>query len=186
MRTYGLHLMVTLTFPGSGVHDYDESLRYVQDFIHDHGEVIHLGGTYVVVPELHPGGHGWHWHVLVCRRFTKAELHRARAEWTAFLGRRGMPPSGGAVWVRVNLKDWGTAKAAAGYAAKYVGKTFEEGHVGKHRRRFLASLGALVEPSRVGADTLEQVEEIAASVPGGQCHISEAEDGRPPILWAAW
>ena len=76
--------MVTLTFPAEGVHDYDRSLRYLQDFLHDHGELLRLGGHYLAVPELHPGGHGWHWHVLVGRRFAKVELADLRQGWTDF------------------------------------------------------------------------------------------------------
>ncbi|MEI7814973.1 MAG: hypothetical protein WCJ13_09290, partial [Coriobacteriia bacterium] len=186
VRYYGLTLMVTLTFPGVGVHDYNESLRLVQNFIHDHGELLHLGGHYVAVPELHPSGHGWHWHVLVRRRFTRNELRAVREGWTAYLGRRGMHPSGGAKSVRVNLKDWQTGAVAAGYASKYVGKTFEQAHLGKNRRRFLASQGAVVEAMRATAESLEQVQEIARSVPGGAVKWVEGEGGRPPMVWAGW
>jgi len=66
-RYYGLSVMVTLAFPSEGVHDYNRALRLVQDFIHDHGSVLHLNGKWLAVPELHPGGHGWHWHILVAQ-----------------------------------------------------------------------------------------------------------------------
>lgn len=186
VRFFGLSLMVTLTFPGDGVHDYDLALRLVQDFIHDHGECIHLGGHYVAVPELHPRGHGWHWHVLVCRRLTKSELHALRAGWTSFLGRRGMEPSGGARWVRIDLKDWGSAGAAAGYASKYVGKTMEDGRLGKHRRRFLASQGAEVEIKRESAASLVEVQVALEALPGCVVRCIESDGGRPPIVWGCW
>lgn len=186
VRYYGLTLMVTLTFPGEGIHEYDRALHLLQAFVHDHGEVLHLGGHYVAVPELHPGGHGWHWHVLVHRRLSSGELAMLRSEWTAFLGRRSMHPSGGAEWVRLDLKDWREAGAAAGYASKYVGKAFDEGQIGKHRRRFLASLGALVEVERASARSLAEVVQVVRSVPCGMLREIEGEDGRPPMVWAAW
>lgn len=186
VRYFGLRFMVTLTFPGEGVHDYDRSLRMLQDFIHDHGLTLHLGGHYVAVPELHPRGHGWHWHVLVHRRFTKGELAALWQGWTAFLGRRGMRASGGARYARVDVKDWGRAAAAAGYAAKYVGKALEDGKLGKNRRRFLASHGAVVEAQRASAKSLHEVRTIAETVPGGVVNILDSDGGRPAILWACW
>ena len=168
------------------MHEYDHALRLVQDFIHDHASIVRFGGHYVAVPELHPGGHGWHWHVLVRRRFSQAELQALRDGWTAFLGRRGMEPSGGARYVRVDLKDWGSASRAAGYAAKYIGKSFENGNLGKNRRRFLASHGAVVGAQRASAESLAEVEAVAESVPGGFVKMVEGEEGRPPIVWACW
>lgn len=186
VRYFGLRYMVTLTFPGVGVHEYDRALRLLQDFVHDHGQIVHLGGHYLSVPELHPGGHGWHWHVLVHRRFSKVELQALREGWTAFLGRRGMEPSGGAHWARVDVKAWGSAVRAATYAAKYVGKDLGVGRIGKNRRRFLASQGAVVESQRAWADSLDEVRAVAESVPGAYLTVTEAEDGRPPIVWACW
>lgn len=186
VRYFALRFMVTLTFPGEGVHDYDRALRLLQDFMHDHGERIHLGGRYLAVPELHPGGHGWHWHVLVSRRFAKPELSALWEGWTAFLGRRGMQPSGGARYARIDVKDWGRASSAASYAAKYVGKSLEDGCLGKNRRRFLVSLGAKVQSISASAESLDEVEEVAQSVPGAYVRHIEGEDGRPPIVWACW
>ena len=186
VRYYGLRYMVTLTFPGDGVHEYNRALRLLQDFIHDHGATLRLGGHYVCVPELHPGGHGWHWHALVCRRFSKAELRALWEGWTAFLTRRGMAPSGGAQFVRVDVKDWGSAAAASGYATKYVSKAFEDGGLRKNRRRFLASQGAVVEAQRATAESLDEVEAVACAVPGAFVRRLEGEGGRPPIVWAIW
>lgn len=187
VRFYGLAHMVTLTFPGDGVRDYDCALRLFQNFMHDHGELVRLDGHYVAVPELHPRGHGWHWHILVYRRFSRSELRCLRVGWTEYLRRKGMPPSGGANYVRVHLKNHGNTSAAAGYAAKYVGKTFEGTQVGKGRRRFFASQGAVVNRIPFNADSLEQVADMARRVAHGAVVIeSPAEDGRPPIVWASW
>ena len=187
VRYYDLTHMVTLTFPGDGVHEYDRALRYLQDFIHDHGELVRLDGKYVAVPELHPGGHGWHWHVLVCRRFTRRELGALRQGWTDFLGRRAIVPSGGAGFVRIDVKPWGSAARAAGYASKYVGKTFESASVGKGRRRFLAPLGAEVEKQAFVAESVHEVAEAVREVaPSAYLIEVDAEQGRPPIVYAAW
>lgn len=187
VRSHGLDHMVTLTFPGDGVHEYDDALRLLQHFMHDHGELVRLGGHYLAVPELHPNGHGWHWHLLVGRRFTKPELHALRAGWTAYLSRKGMEPTGGAEWVRINVKAWGTSSDAAAYAAKYVGKTFEGSAVGKGRRRYLVSLGATVERVPFNADSLRHVTEaVQAAAPDAFVLELEADEGRPAIVWATW
>ncbi len=187
VRYFGLTHMVTLTFPGAGVHDYNRALRLLQDFVHDHGTRLHLGGHYLAVPELHPGGHGWHWHVLVHRRFSNSELAALRHGWTDYLGRKDMGPSGGARFVRIDVKRWGSPSAAAGYAAKYVGKTFEGASIGKGRRRFLVSLGAEIEAKRFVAESVEEVAAVVREeVPGAHVIEVPTEDGRPPIVWAGW
>jgi hypothetical protein len=187
VRYYSLTYMVTLTFASEGVHDYNRALRLLQDFIHDHGELLRFGGHYVAVPELHPSGHGWHWHVLVHRRFSKTELEALRCGWTDYLSRKDMGPSGGARFVRIDVKRWGSAAAASGYAAKYVGKTFEGAAIGKGRRRFLISLGAEVEAQRFIAGSVEDVAAVVREeVPGAHVIEVPAEDGRPPIVWAGW
>jgi len=187
VRYYNLTYMVTLTFPGEGVHDYDQALRYLQDFVHDHGGLLRLGGHYIAVPELHPSGHGWHWHVLVCRRFTPSELAALRLGWTHFLGRRGMEPSGGARFVRIDVKAWGSACRAAGYASKYAAKTFEQASIGKGRRRFLSSQGAVVDKREFVAASVREVSlAVREEVPSAHVIEVEAEAGRPPIVWAGW
>lgn len=82
--------MVTLTFPGVGVHNYDLALKLLQDFIHDHGDAPHWGKEWLAVPELHPGGHGLHWHVLAAA-VHEAGIGEPGVGWTEFLRRRGMP-----------------------------------------------------------------------------------------------
>jgi hypothetical protein len=124
-RYYELRVMVTLMFPGEGVHDYDQALLYVQKFINDRGSALHLGGVYVAVPELQPKGHGWHLHVLIHRRFTLKEKEWLDWQWTLLLKRKGMKVSGCAKFARINLKDFKNARSGAAYASKYINKTFE-------------------------------------------------------------
>ena len=186
VRTYQLSYMVTLTFPGDGVREYDRALRLLQDFLHDHGNIVHRGGFWLGVPELHPGGHGWHWHVLVPSRFSRNELAALWDGWTAYLGRRGMQPSGGARRVRIDVKSWGTACHAARYAAKYVGKTFEKGGVGRNRRRFLSAQGGRVDTMRCGIGSLNTLVDVLS--PYESVHVIRSDDtnGGPPIAWAGW
>lgn len=188
-RQYGMRYMVTLTFPGEGVHDYDRALRLVQDFIHDHGELLYRDRrVWLAVPELHPGGHGWHWHILVPRRYSKAALLALRVGWTEFLRRRDMPPSGGAIYTRIDVKDWREPRRAAGYAAKYVGKMFESDSREKGRKRYLRPRGLDVQVQHGGAASLDEVraamEQLCAET---VFESGDAEDWHgPPMVWASW
>jgi len=187
-RQYGLDHMVTLTFPGEGVKAYDRALRLLQDFIHDHGAVLHLEGAWLAVPELHPGGHGWHWHVLMSRRFKKPELLALRVGWTEFLRRRGMVPSGGAEYARIDVKAWKDAARAAAYAAKYAGKGFEGDDRQKGRKRYLIPRGLDVPVLRGGANSLDEVRAVIRQIDTDTVfESSEAEDWRgPPMAWSSW
>lgn len=187
-RSYGLRYMVTLTFPGAGVHDYDRALQLVQDFIHDHGEALHCGREWLAVPERHPGGHGWHWHVLVPERFTKPGLKALRTGWTEFLRRRGMPPSGGARFVRIDVKRFGDAERAAMYAAKYVGKAFESGEREKGRKRYLRPTRLAVEVGQGSAGSLAEVRDAINEI-GARTSFSSSDAKEwqgPPMVWATW
>lgn len=180
--------MVTLTFPAAGVHDYDEALRYVQNFMHDHGHLVRRKGEYVAVPELHPNGHRWHWHVLVSKRFTKAELKALREGWTKYLERKGLTPSGGAHYVRVNLKEFKSPVHASAYAVKYIGKSFGRLDNMKYRKRYLASKGIKIETIEGKANDLAEVLEFAKYIDGA--YVYESSDNSewqgPPLVWVNW
>lgn len=150
-----LNVMVTLSFPGEGVHVYQESYRLISEFMHDHGELVDRGGAYVAVAEWHPGGHGSHWHVLVRRgRFSGPELRALREGWTSYLKGQGYVPSGGATWIRTHVKVYKSARTAANYAGKYLTKSIGEG-LEAGRQRYLRSEGMIIpEPVRVFARSL--------------------------------
>jgi hypothetical protein len=114
--------MVTFTFPGEGVHEYDKAFGLMARFIHRYRGVLGLN-CYLVVAEEHPGGHGWHFHMLIPFRPNVGWINRCRVLWTEFLKRRGMPPSGGARYTRIDVKEFDGPASAARYAAKYVTKT---------------------------------------------------------------
>lgn len=188
-RQYGLRYMVTLTFPGQGVHDYNRALRLVQDFIHDHGELVHRDRReWLAVPELHPGGHGWHWHILVPCRFSKEELLALRVGWTECLRRRGMPPSGGATYTRIDVKDWRDSRRAANYAAKYVGKAFDDDAREKGRKRYLRPRGLDVPVQRGAAASLDEVRAAVEILGAGAVFESSTDEDwqGPAMVWASW
>lgn len=137
-RYYGLRYMWSFTFPGEGVHDYGVAAGLFAEWMRKHGERW-FRGDYLTVLEWHPGGHGWHVHVLSSRRPPLVWLVRVRLSWTRFLMRRGMSPSGGARVIRVHVKDFGSGLAAGKYAGKYVAKDFDRVPAG--RRRFRCGYG---------------------------------------------
>lgn len=130
-RNAGLVKMWTLTFPGQGIHDYDVAAQLFSRWMNDYGNVF-FRGYYVAVPELHPGGHGWHWHILT-RKYISVE--KVRRSWTNFLIRRGYEPTGGAKYVRIHVKRMGSSRRAASYIAKYVSKSIGVG-IPKGRKRY--------------------------------------------------
>lgn len=133
-RVNRLRYMYTLTFAGAGVHDYLEACAHLEAFIHRGGGGALFHGLYLAVPELHPGGHGWHWHVLTGHRVWVTDLRKA---WTDFMRSRGMEPSGGSKYLQVEATGCESGQAAGLYAAKYISKTFADGTVpaGSHRYR---------------------------------------------------
>jgi hypothetical protein len=85
------------------------------------------------------------------------------------------------------VKAWGSAARAAGYASKHAGKTFEQALIGKGRRRFLSSQGAVVDKQKfVAASVAEVGEVVRQEVPSAHVIEVDAEEGRPPIVWAGW
>lgn len=187
-RYYGLHVMVTLTFPSEGIQDYDTALYCVQKFINDHGECLHLGGVYVAVPELHPSGHGWHWHVLIERTLTKEELNNLRWQWTLFLERKGIYLSSGAKFARINVKAFANAQNGAAYASKYIGKSFESDTREINRKRYLASKRAMVPIKHGNAFSLDEVRSFLFKIEGTFVYDSSNSDdwSGPDTLWACW
>jgi len=56
--------MLTLTHKNP-VHDYEESLKHVKAFKRNYKRIIGYIPKALYVAELHPKGHGWHWHVIL-------------------------------------------------------------------------------------------------------------------------
>jgi|SRR5579859_6629016 len=141
--------MVTLTFPGEGVHDYDQAAKLVAEFVERHHGLAESGGGFTIVLELHPGGHGWHAHISMRGWTDVVSPVGVRARWTGFLQRRGFPCSQQKqVRVQVQYFGLGGASKLSNYMAKYLGKTFESAAVPPGRHRY-----------RVGRDTPRPVRE---------------------------
>lgn len=180
--------MVTLTFPGEGIHDYDTALKCMQRFINDHGQYLHLSGVYVAVPELHPNGHGWHWHVLVQRIFIKEELNNLRWQWTLFLERKVIYLSGDAKFARINVKAFIDVASGAAYASKYIRKSFDGDQRQINRKRYLASKRAKVPIKKGKAWNMEEIKEYLLLFDDAFLfESSRTEDWLGPnVLWASW
>jgi hypothetical protein len=131
--------MWTPTFPGEGVHDYDQAQKAVSGFIRDTaGGRFIRGRGYIAVPELHPSGHGWHWHVLVGGpRCPKGQLRGLQKDWTRYLWEHARPDGWDGGPVRHHWKRFHSSRVVSRYAAKYVSKSFESGDVGPGRHRYL-------------------------------------------------
>lgn len=100
--------LVTLTYRGSGQHDRRVVVADVQAFVKRlRRRTPNL--RYVWVLELHPGGHGWHVHMLVNRYVSKGLL--AEVWGHGFVDARMIRGAGPQA-----------AKNAGRYAAKYVAK----------------------------------------------------------------
>ena len=98
-----------------------------------------------------------------------------------------MEPSGGAEYTRIDVKEWPGSSQAANYAAKYAGKTFEEGQIGQGRRRFLAPQGGIVPVEQYAARSLDQVRLVVECIEGARVFESGGEgEGKPSMLWAGW
>jgi hypothetical protein len=151
--------MATFTFPGDGVQEYDRAYKLFAEWLHKFGRTWF--GVYLAVGELHPDGHGWHWHLLhpVDRRLNKEELYAMRQSWTDFVGRRGLTPGEGASVVRVRLDYMKSARVAGRYAGKYVSKGFgEAGGVAAGRQRYLRS-NDLAPPPQEDAGYCDSLDE---------------------------
>jgi hypothetical protein len=147
-RYEDLRYMWTPTFPGGGVHDYQTAYELLARFLHDHGDLVHHGGPYIAVPELHPGGHGWHFHVLLRTGMHRGALCELQRGWTLFLSRRGLHALSPSGLVRHHIKRFASARLAGRYAGKYVSKAMGNG-LENGRQRYLRSEGLTIpEPLR--------------------------------------
>jgi len=178
--------MWTFTFPGGGQSDYAASYRLLSGWMNRRGG-RYFAGAYVAVPELHPGGHGWHWHVLVNRR---AKFAHVQLSWSAWLARAGAGRVNGGL-VRLHVKDWGSSASAAAYASKYVSKSAEAIALGRHR--YLLGQGVeLVQPEYtllIGWNCLDAIREVLGMLPE-KARIWLSDDalewGGPPVAKVEW
>lgn len=114
--------LVTLTF-AKAVHDRDEAWHAFNIMTIRFKKVFGVPLNYIAVPELHPGGHGIHFHLVINNDWF---------EYSKFINdvwRMG--------WVKISDKfqvyDNATASNLASYLVKYIGKDMALNEIAKKR-----------------------------------------------------
>jgi hypothetical protein len=177
----GLNRLGTLTYAGEGCHD-PRALRS------DIGRCFRairrgLGGEpfpYLWVPELHPGGHGWHSHFAVGQ----------------FIRRRLIESAWGRGFVHIkligDLPVGTTPREEARVAARYLSKYLEKGFSGGGGlNRYDVAQGFQPAVERIVGPTVEAVIEAASDRMGGRPDVVFRPDqhegfGGPPSVWMSW
>ncbi len=129
---HNLTRLITLTYDGTGQHDRQTCVGDVQRFVKRlRRRVAHL--RYVWVLEEHPGGHGWHVHMLIDRFVSKSLI--ADTWGNGFVDARMIKGNGRQA-----------SKSAGRYAAKYVSKDAQTSQGGKaNTQRYGRSEGLEIE-----------------------------------------
>lgn len=240
IRQHGLDELWVFGFGGEGCRDYGQLMRLVTGFMRDvapsyfkpaqaparavvRSRLGALGGPdptsdgeggaswpWVMVPEPHPGGHGWHWNLATrgTMDWTMAKRNALKIAWTRYVVRHAPEygPPGGTRLLRVS---WPTrnqrrsAKGLAKYLAKYLAKSFEEGGVPVGRHRFTRSQGVRDEVESyqvarhiIGSDLTTVYDFLGAMGvrPSRIYWLGESDDPRlpstewsgPPMVVAEW
>jgi hypothetical protein len=114
--------LVTLTY-ALPCYDWDEHWRNLnlatQRFREEYGESL----AYMAVPELHPGGHGWHFHLVVNSTWFDYMVFQEKI-WALGIVKVSRRPSGTTSEMAQNL---------ASYLVKYVSKEIARGSANKRR-----------------------------------------------------
>lgn len=178
-RMNRLRYMTTLTVP-AGDRSRGALIKLWRAFLRTEGgrRVFRFGALAVVEP--HKSG-GYHLHVLHPNRLPAVLV---RSHWTRYLvDLRGYTLPVGTRFVRTHEKDWGDARKAAEYAAKYVGKTFiasdRERVAGQHRYLRTQGLSAPFD-----LRVYDGWEVAVLSIPNG-ARVVVSDDVAPqcPVRW---
>lgn len=175
----------TLTTEGAGCFDRRVMIRRTNRFLSALRARHEMSGPfpYLYVLELHPGGHGYHVHLLLQERFL--DKHMMQRMWGAivFFSRHDRDQNGNKVSA-VNA-----ARIAAGYLLKYVSKDWEAGS-GQHC--YERSTGFNHPPRRrlcrsfAEARMWLRIQRLDAPVVA-LFTSAEVEDWHgPPVEWMAW
>lgn len=175
--------MLTLTYRGAGNHDRDALVAHLHEFWRALRAGVGRAFPYVWVPELHPGGHGWHAHAAL-GSFVPVRL--VRACWPhgdrIDLQRKGRVGSSEAATVE-------RAKIAARYVGKYLGKGFEETAraLGRHRYEFAQGFRPKVEryEAATRAAVVAALDERMGRFPVAASWFSEPDEVRQSF-WLSW
>lgn len=180
-----LNRLGTLTYAGHGNHDPERLREHLGLFFRELRD--RLGGEsfpYAWVPEWHKTEHGLHAHFALGRYAPRSALVESWPHGFVHIKLIGDLPTGST--------RLGEARIAAGYLAKYVGKSFDADRdrlQGLHRYDVAQGF----QPRRVpldgttAADVLGQACEVLGSSPSRLWNSDEADDwDGPPALWAQW
>jgi hypothetical protein len=110
----GLNRLGTLTYAGEGCHDPVAVRADISRFFRGIRRGVGERLPYVWVPELHPGGHGWHVHFAVGRFVPRGLIEGSWGRGFVHIKLIGNLPVGSGVREE--------ARVAARYLSKYLGK----------------------------------------------------------------
>jgi hypothetical protein len=172
----------TLTYRGEGLHDERALRRHVAHFFKRvRYELVEEPYPYLWVPEWHKTDHGLHVHFGVDRFLRQDSLAGLWGRGFVHIKRLG----------RTGAGTLASARRAAGYLSKYVGKSFEnhERAPGLHRYECAQGFKPLVE--RIVANSRLEAIELASNRMGRSptkiWHSPKDEEWQgPPAVWMAW
>lgn len=184
-----LVVLVTLTFDAAKCGrptQREEAMTYGARFIRALRAAGHLHGAYVIVPELHKDGEHYHVHVALPLR----EVNRGQVSYPKWVLQHAHPF--GFVDVRLfknrRRQKGSGVRECAGYVAKYVGKSYDDRHDGRHR--YEVAQGFQPASVRIEAPTLGEWSHEAIGAMHGEVPSftwrSDAEWRGPPAVRLEW
>lgn len=114
--------LMTLTY-AKGCHDRDEHWHFLHEMVIRFKTVFGFALNYIAIPELHPGGHGYHWHLVINNPYFDYDKFRLQV-WRQGFCRASPRPKGLTSALASNL---------AGYLVKYIGKDMDSAPFAKKR-----------------------------------------------------
>ena len=171
----------TLTYRGEGEHDPVA----VRSDIHGFFRGLRRGSSgeafpYLWVPELHPGGHGWHVHFVVGRYVARGLIEEAWGRGFVHIKLIGNLPVGSGVREE--------ARVAARYVSKYLGKDMSRSG---GLNRYDVAQGFQPKSEPIIAPTLDDAVGAASDRMGERpAYVWQSVDQEgwrgPPAVWLQW
>ena len=180
----GLNRLGTLTYAGAGCHDAGALRPDVAEFFRGLRAGVGAGAIpYAWVPQLHPGGHGWHVHFGLGRYVPRRLIERSWGHGFVHIKLLGNLPVGSG--------RWGEARQTARYLAGYAGRDLGEGRRPAGLHRYEVAQG--FQPAKIECygssadDVIERASRYMGARPERVWHSSSVEGWRgPPACWAQW
>lgn len=179
-----LNRLGTLTYAGEGCLAPEAVRADVASFFRALRGEVGEAFPYLWVPELHPGGHGFHIHFAVGRFIKWTLLRDTWGRGRVHIKLIGdLPVGSGAL---------GEARAAGRYLAKYAAKDiYGDGACPAGWHRYEVAQGFQPESIECYGPTVADAIQTAATYMGAspsQCWLSAESEGwlGPPACWVAW